>query len=119
MGSTSSVLENKNNYDNNQLYKSNKIYRKLNCGCIFSYDGSNLELPYSCYNCLELIKNNKSNKNIENLLNETKNITNSQILINNELWMTEEYAIIYAKNNNISIDEFIRNNDILKKFKQN
>lgn len=93
---------------------NNKIYKPLKCGCIYSYK-DDIELPYCCYECLETIRSKKPNKILEYLSNEVlENNLNDLLILHG--WKNTEESILYAKENNILLDEFIKNNDILKMF---
>ena len=92
----------------------NKLYKHVDCGCIYCFDSYEVQLLYCCYDCLELLRNNKKPKQVKILNSEVKN-SEEDILLNLE-WKDKEDAIIYAKKNNILIEEFINNADLLKKF---
>jgi hypothetical protein len=104
MGASSSIIE-------------KKIYKIQNCGCIYSCDEKyNIELPFCCHACLDCIRNLKSNATIITTFDEVKQISNIDLLINDNNWITQDQAIIFAQDNNIQIYEFIKNKDILKNF---
>ena len=42
---------------------TNKIYKHVDCGCIYCFDSYEIQLLYCCYDCLETLRNNKKPKN--------------------------------------------------------
>ena len=97
MGASSSIIDDKYVKFNT----SKKIYKKMNCGCIYSYYDNKLELPYSCYSCLSVLSETKYNKIAVQLFNQIKNQSIIELLSINGGWKTTQEAIIYAKHNNI------------------
>ena len=91
----------------------NKIYKHVNCGCIYCFDTKELQLLYSCYDCIETLRN-KKDLEIKNVLEEEVNKNSNDFLLNNLQWKNKMDAINYARNNNILLEEFISNNNILK-----
>lgn len=91
----------------------NKIYKHIECGCIYCYDTSELQLLYSCYDCLETLRN-KENLEIKNILELEVTNNSNELLLNNFKWKNKIEAINYARDNNILLQEFISNNNILK-----
>jgi len=107
MGASSSIIEKK-------IYK---IYKIQKCGCIYSCDEKyNIQLPFCCHGCLDCIRNLKSNVTVITVFNEVRQISDIELLIKDNNWITQDQAIIFAKNNNIQICEFVKNKDILKIF---
>ena len=91
----------------------NKIYKHINCGCIYCFDTKELQLLYSCYDCIEKLRN-KKNLEIKNILEEEVNNNSNEFLLNNLEWKNKMEAINYARDNNILLQEFISNDNILK-----
>lgn len=100
MGATSSV--------------SNKIYKHIGCGCIYCFD-SEIQLLYSCYNCLEILRKTKTLNKANILQFEVEN-NSIDILLSNLEWKTLQKSIQYAIKNNILLEEFISNENILHNF---
>lgn len=94
---------------------SNKIYKHIECGCIYCFDYIEIQLLYCCYDCLELLRSSKNPTKIKTLICEVKNNT-VDILLQFFRWINEKDAIIYAKENNILLEEFIHNKNLLKEF---
>lgn len=96
---------------------SDKIYKPVKCGCIYSFSKSlqKLELPFCCYECLEIIKERDYNKIHNILLLETSNLDK----LSEKGWKNIHDAIIYANNNNILLEEFLENSDILNLYNYN
>lgn len=94
---------------------SNKIFKHVSCGCIYCFDYTEIQLLYCCYDCLELLRNNKTPTKVKTLIFEVEN-NNVDILLQSFRWINKEDAIIYAKENNILLEEFIDNKNLLKEF---
>jgi hypothetical protein len=101
MGATSSV--------------SNKIYKHIGCGCIYCFD-CEIQLLYSCYDCIELLRSTKNLKSITDVLQFEIDNYSTEHLLNNYNWKNHINAIQYANKNNIILEEFIFNTNILHKF---
>jgi hypothetical protein len=92
----------------------NKIYKHMNCGCIYCFDKiDELQLLYVCYDCLQTLKD-KKNLQIKNILEKEVNNNSNEFLLNNLEWKNKMEAINYARDNNILLQEFISNDNILK-----
>ena len=99
MGASSSIYE-------------NKIYKHFNCGCIYCYDSFEVQLLYCCYECLESLRNRENLKNLNIVKYEVEN-NSLDILLNDLEWKNKKDAMIYARKNNILLEEFISNKNIL------
>ena len=111
MGASSSV---------NIINENGRIYKELLCKCICSlvYDNyqtiNDIELIVPCYCCLNKLKNNEYNtekiKNLKNI-SKNKNVFDLLDIKNDNYWMNENDAILYAKKRKIPYEEFIPNDE--------
>jgi len=118
-----------------------KIYKHLQCGCIYScsndttfleadeetkdeyeqseYQRKNIELLCCCYSCLDNLKKETfDTKPLNKLYNETRNKHIFQLLDDPSLeWMSQIRALEYAGEKGLKgFDECINNKNILKRY---
>ena len=96
-----------------------KIYKRLDCGCIYcySYDDNRVKLLCPCYMCIGIIQQKKFSPQIpKRLSNEIGNLSEDEILNKNIGWVSEAKAIQEAHSRGMKgINEFITNTDILER----
>lgn len=92
---------------------SNKIYKHTDCGCIYCFDQTEIQLLWCCYDCLETLRNKTIPKQLIILQKEVKE-NSIEFLLDKLEWKTTHHAIQFAKENDILLEEFISNTDVLK-----
>jgi hypothetical protein len=112
MGATSSIIES----------NSNKIYKDIDCGCIYCYDEKNCELLFICNRCLTILQEYKENKIkpdnfiANEIIDEVKNKSKLELIKLNNGWKTYYETIEYANKKKVNISEFISNKNLLEYF---
>lgn len=96
----------------------NKVYKFLNCGCIYCYDFSNehIQLLCHCHNCLQNLKKNTFNVNIVRKL--VSEISCCEDIKSCKMdWLSQPEAIQEATRVKMrGIDEFLENTNILERY---
>jgi hypothetical protein len=125
MGAASSVIREGTTINDKYLDLNGKIYKQLNCGCIYCshyqhLQPYNIELALPCYDCLEGLREKdyeKFNKtNVQNMFDILKTYEMEDLLTERMGWLTEEEAINYANSKKISVVELVNSSYILNKF---
>ena len=102
-----------------------KVYKFMECGCIYCYDFSNenpetMQMLCHCYNCFQKLKKKEFEISLlKDLIHELSYFNKMDELIcdKNNGWMNQSQAIQEAKRRNMrGIDEFILNTNILEKY---
>lgn len=92
---------------------SSKLYKHVDCGCIYCFDQPEIQLLWCCYDCLETLRNKTKPEQLILLQKEVKE-NPIEHLLNKLEWKTTHHAIQFAHENNILVEEFICNKDVLK-----
>ena len=90
-----------------------KLYKRVDCGCIYCFDHTEIQLLWCCYDCLETLRNKTMPKQLIILQKEVEE-NNIEDLLNKLEWKSTHHAIQFAKENDILLEEFISNADVLK-----
>ena len=96
----------------------NKVYKFLNCGCIYCYDFSNenIQMLCHCHNCLQKLRKNTFDNNVVNeLVNEISHCNDMSPCKMG--WLTQPEAIQEAIRLKMrGIDEFLVNTNMLNRY---
>lgn len=125
MGSSSSVINEVIIINGKNLNLNGTIYKQIKCGCIYCshYEHMqpfDIELALPCYDCLESLREKNKVKfdveNVQKMFDVLKIYEMEDLLTERMGWLTEEEAIVGAKQKRISIIEFINSSYILQKY---
>ena len=103
----------------------NKVYKFLNCGCIYCYDFSNenpenIQMLCHCHNCLQKLRKCTFDISVLNeLVNELSYYDDiDQLICKNKFgWLSQSQAIQEATRLKMrGIDEFLANTNMLERY---
>jgi hypothetical protein len=119
MGASSSIV-----IDDGIIPENGKMYKRLNCGCIYSftygnygcqqfYKSDDVEWCLGCWDCLQEVRDGNYRQNNQMNNDLVEQITENQLLTLTDRygWMTESKAIVYARENRINVVELFQNNN--------
>ena len=73
-----------------------KLYKHVDCGCIYCFDQPDIQLLWCCYDCLEILRNKTTLEQLITLQKEVK-YHSVEHLVNELEWKTTHHAIQFAK----------------------
>ena len=60
-----------------------KLYKRVDCGCIYCFDQTEIQLLWCCYDCLEILRNKTTLQQLITLQKEVKDYSADHLV--NEL----------------------------------